>query len=230
MDEVLSHGLGYNPDFRFWNRGYLPHIDAPLYAQMVTFRLADALPAAVVEEIKRRRADGDCRDVEAAWAEPWLDAGHGSCILNDPNDAEIVADVLLRGDGQHYALFAWVVMPNHVHVVFQPFANESLSCIMHAWKSASAHRIQNRRGQSGRLWQRGYFDRLIRNEVHLTRAIQYVEYNPVAADLVSASSAWAWSSAYIREAADPLASQAVGARPESWSQVTTSPMVSSAER
>jgi REP element-mobilizing transposase RayT len=194
-DDVLSRDLGFDPSFRFWNRGYLPHIEAPEHVQMVTFRLADALPKRVVEEIQHRRAQGTCREVEAAWAEPWLDAGHGSCLLREPENADIVARALHHGDGAQYDLLAWVIMPNHVHVVFRPNEAEMMSDILHSWKSFTAHQIQRRTGASGRLWQRGYFDRLIRDDRHLLRALDYVEQNPVAAELVEAASDWLWSSA-----------------------------------
>lgn len=217
--DVLAGDLDYRPEFERWDRGYLPHIEAPGHAQLVTFRLADALPKRVVEEIKRRSAAGEFRSTEAAWAEPWLDAGHGSCVLRSPKNALVVAEALTYGDRVRYDLFAWVVMPNHVHVIFQPYNLTTMSDIIHTWKSYSVHQINRRLGTTGRLWQRGYFDRVIRDEQHLQRAVDYVEYNPVAADLVQDATSWPCSSKTW-----------FYTRPDECSQATTSAIVSSAGR
>ena len=54
-------------------------------------------------------------------------------------------------------------MPNHVHVVFQPAPGHALASILHAWKSFTGKRIHALLGRTGRLWQREYDDRMIRN-------------------------------------------------------------------
>src|SRR5205814_1882648 len=54
--------------------------------------------------------------------ERYLDAGYGTCYMNDDRVAAVVANALLHFEGSRYSLAAWCVMPNHVHVVVQPFA------------------------------------------------------------------------------------------------------------
>ncbi len=187
--------LGYCPSHRVYRRGYLPHIDAPWHPQMVTWRLEDALPESVRRRMRSESGRHPRRGSELAMADPWLDAGHGECILQDPVNAQLVLDTLLHDTGRRYLLMAWVVMPNHVHVVVKPYATQPLSRIIGTWKSVSAHRIQKRRGRRGRLWQRGYFDRLIRNDRHLAQTVLYIENNPVRAGLVDTPEDWPWSSA-----------------------------------
>jgi hypothetical protein len=108
----------------------LPHFDSPEVTQAITFRLADALPRDVVAARKDETAAAHRRRLSAA-----LDAGHGECLLRDRALAEIVEAALLHGVGIRYELFAWVIMPNHVHVLFAPIAGNRLTDIVHAWKS-----------------------------------------------------------------------------------------------
>jgi hypothetical protein len=105
------------------SRGYLPHFEIAELIQHVTFHLADSMAKEAVE-----RMDGEIRclppekrDTERRKRiEAWMDAGHGSCILRESAVAGMVQNSLLFFDGQRYRLLAWVVMPNHVHVLFQP--------------------------------------------------------------------------------------------------------------
>ena len=102
-------------------------------------------------------------------AEKWLDEGHGACLLKDGQARRIVEDALRHFDGMRYALYAFVVMPNHVHVLFMPEKGEALSRILHSWKSFTAHQLSDRVTGGGAVWQKESWDRLIRNEEHFRR-------------------------------------------------------------
>jgi len=80
-------------------------------------------------------------------------------------------------------MFSFVVMPNHVHVLFAPMRKWPLEKIVHSWKRQSAVRINRLIGASGVLWQRDYFDRLVRNEQHFARCVRYIRSNPEKAHL-----------------------------------------------
>ncbi|MEO8725276.1 MAG: transposase [Acidobacteriaceae bacterium] len=97
--------------------------------------------------------------------------------------AQIVQDCLLHSNGLRYRLFAWCVMPNHVHAIIGVLATSSLEQIMHTWKSFTAKRINRDVARSGAVWQREYFDRLLRNEAEQARAVRYVLRNPEKAGL-----------------------------------------------
>ena len=87
-------------------------------------------------------------------------------------------------------------MPNHVHVVIEVVENWTLAKIAHSWKSFTAGEVNAVLERRGRLWQREYFDRFIRDERHLFRAIEYVDWNPVKAGFCRRPEDWRFSSAW----------------------------------
>ena len=142
------------------------------------------------------------RDVERRKrVDAWIDAGHGSCALRKPGIADMVQGSLLTFDSERYRLLAWVVMPNHVHVLFQPIAGWTVAKIVAAWKKFTARKICDDRRDSGEgpsapVWHREYRDRYIRDQKHLEQAVEYIHLNPVKAGFVVTAESWRWSSAY----------------------------------
>jgi REP element-mobilizing transposase RayT len=177
----------------WYTRGYLPHYDQPGTIQMVTFRLADAMPASLRHEWAGLLAIEDERE-QRTKLEEYLDRGRGACGLRDARAAAAVEAVLLRFNGQRYRLTAWVVMPNHVHVVFELW-EMPLGRLLKAWKGAGANAVNRILGRSGELWQTEYWDRYMRDEAHFRKAQHYIEWNPVKAGLVRTPEAWTFSSA-----------------------------------
>ncbi|MEM7600587.1 MAG: transposase [Verrucomicrobiota bacterium] len=117
----------------------------------------------------------------------WLDRGAGKCYLRDSDLAEVVAAALHHFDGARYDLDSFVVMPNHVHVLFQPKRGETLAKVMKSWKGYTSRELNRRLGRSGRIWQEDYWDRLIRSQRHLAWTREYIRQNPVKARLTRIS-------------------------------------------
>ena len=88
-------------------------------------------------------------------------------------------------DGRQYRLDAFSIMPNHVHVLFQPSIRqdipESLSSIMHSLKRNTAKRANAELCRSGPFWEHETFDYYIRNRGEWKRLVRYVLENPVKA-------------------------------------------------
>lgn len=196
-DTIGSAGVSptrTNTGNRWRSRGYLPHLDRPGHVQMITFRLADALPAAVSSQIRldpTRPTSARARRQLAVI----MDSGHGSCHLRDPRIANLVEGTLFHHDGTKYHLLCWVVMPNHVHVLVETLPGCPLAGIVQGWKLFSAKVANRLLGCEGRFWQPEYFDRAIRDERHFADAVRYIHSNPVKAGLVRETAEWAFSSA-----------------------------------
>ena len=208
-EEIRAAGTAALPGTPRWrSRGYLPHFDAASICQHLTFRLADSLPQSVLTQVTaecRKHTAAKAKLLQRVLLEEHLDKSYGGCLLREPRFAVLVQNALFHGDGQRYRLIAWAVMPNHVHVLIEQQAGWSLGRVLNSWKSFTAHeivRLLARPAETAKqVWQREYWDRFIRDEIHLLKAIEYIHNNPVKAGLVRAANEWPWSS--MHEAAVP---------------------------
>ena len=78
-------------------------------------------------------------------------------------------------------------MPNHVHVLARPYsdADYPLEKLVQGWKGFSANAIGKILAEAPRpFWQDEYFDRIVRDEEHLWRSLQYIGSNAQRANLV----------------------------------------------
>ena len=175
----------------------LPHWQQLGGVYFVSFRLGDAVPRPLMDQWLGERAlwlglhpppwsDEMEREYHARFTaeiERWLDAGHGACVLRQAAGATIVAEALRYFEGTRCQMFSWVIMPNHVHVLFTLVAGHALEDVLYSWKIFSAGRINALKGATGQLWQRDYFDRLVRDAEHFGRCVRYIRKNPAKAGL-----------------------------------------------
>ena len=191
-DEAKAKGfLGWH------QRGYLPHFDAPWVTQFITLRLADSLPASRRGEWEHLLKIEDDRERRRR-LEAYLDLGWGECWLRQPPIAALVENALRFFDGERYTLAAWVVMPNHLHILVEVW-DTPLSKLAKSWKDFTARKANKLLRRRGGFWEREYLDTLIKGEEHRRRAVRYIEHNPVKAKLVRSPADWPWSSARFRD-------------------------------
>jgi hypothetical protein len=148
----------------------LPHLTNDNGIYSVTFRLADSLPKSVLVAWKQERdeiiakatehgqqlsktEDDRLKRLLSLRIESYLDTGAGECWMKHPEIADLVERALKHFDRQRYELLCWCVMPNHVHVVVQPYSGYELSEIEHSWKSFTAHQANKLLRRSGVFWQ-----------------------------------------------------------------------------
>jgi REP element-mobilizing transposase RayT len=188
-------------DAGWHSRGYLPHFDGGEIAQTLNLHLADSLPQTVLRAWMNELAKDSPSNMDAVLRrriERYLDQGYGSCALRDARVAGMVQKSLLHFDGERYHLSAWVVMPNHVHMLVRPDGEWSLSTIMKSLKSFTSHEANKMLRQTGQFWMEDYFDRYVRNAKHFDYAVAYIENNPVKARLCKKPEDWPFSSAWFR--------------------------------
>ena len=186
------------PNTGWHYRGYLPHYDQPELSQFITFRLNDSLPQSLLLELRQVNANYHAPTTRQV-IEKYLDRGSGNCLLSNPGVARIVKECLLAKHDKEYNLHAWVIMPNHVHVLLSTIPENSISNIIKSWKSISSRRIYKLTHESRSIWQRDYFDRYMKSEKQFAATQLYIEYNPVKAGLVRVPGDWLFSSARKEE-------------------------------
>ncbi|MBN1360541.1 MAG: valine--tRNA ligase [Sedimentisphaerales bacterium] len=222
---ILPSNENEEPEINKRHGRYLPHWSKEGAIYAITFRLVDAVPAEVSESwrFQRRdlieRAQPQARHLSAAEQielqrlhsekiEAFLDAGHGQCLLRDPELAQIVQHALKHFDGERYELIAWAVMPNHVHAIVRPLPGHELPKLVHSWKSFTAKDINQHLGRQGTVWMDEYYDHLIRDEKDFINQVEYVLANPENAGLED----WAWCGVGEERGQDALGTRGRDAR------------------
>lgn len=173
-------------------RTSLPHWEQNEKLQFVTFRLKDSLPADVVsninnelhalsnkefnqlsrsEKIKYIKHKNKLLDLS-------LDKCHGECHLNDSSLRILLEKVIQEGNNREYDILSYIIMPNHVHLLLQMLEDHTLRESLKKIKGKSSFLINRVLGRKGALWQRESYDRIIRNDEHLNRCIEYIRNNP----------------------------------------------------
>ena len=188
-------------DPRYWHsRGYLPHFDQDGFTQFITFRLADSVPQTVLDKWRSELHNGEISDaLFRRRVEYYLDQNYGEGTLRKPAIANMVEEALLKWDGERYRLIAWVLMPNHVHLLMLPLESYSVADIMHSIKSFTSHEANKLLKQSGHFWAKEYYDRYIRDSRHFASTIAYIENNPVKARLCETPEDWPYGSAHLKQ-------------------------------
>jgi REP element-mobilizing transposase RayT len=193
----------------FIRYGQLPHWEQPGATYFITWRTADSIPSGVLQRWKVERAvwlrHHDIDPLGADWRErlqrlpraarldyhvrftaAWmgcLDQCHGECVLRQAELSQIVDENLRHLDEREYLLAAFVVMPNHVHVLVQFPDEGQLGSRTKAWKHYTATEINAQLGRQGRFWQKESFDHLVRSPEQFESLRLYIATNPATAGL-----------------------------------------------
>jgi REP element-mobilizing transposase RayT len=119
----------------------------------------------------------------------------GPLWLKGPGIANLMAQAIQKGESERsfYHLHAWVVMPNHVHLLILPRKPlPVITCWLKGSTARQANQLLGRIGQP--FWQDESFDRWVRNDREFERIARYIEDNPVSAGLATSAALWPWSS------------------------------------
>lgn len=163
----------------------LPHWQQESVLQFVTFRLGDSLPASKLNAWRENRKifldqnpkpwteekEFEYRRLFTQRFEEYLDEGAGSCIFLDTENRHLMESILMKFHGEKYIHESWVIMPNHLHLLFKPLT--PLEKIIQSWKSVFSHKYAK-----GSIWQDRYRDTLIRDSKHYANCVRYIRRNP----------------------------------------------------
>ena len=178
-------------------RRNLPHREQAEATYFVTFRLGDSVPEHLLDQWRdelrswlkhhpepwNNDTAGEDRVRFEETRERWLDQSHGSCLLRHAKAAQATANALQHFHGDRYVLDAFVIMPNHVHSLLKPLTDNTLSGILHSWKSFTARQINKLLARDGQVWMPESYDHIVRNRQELIAFREYIAANPVKAKL-----------------------------------------------
>lgn len=133
---------------------------------------------------------------------------HRQAVFAGEEDYARFLEILVRSAPQNdFEIWAYSLMPNHIHLVGVPQRQDSLARTFHAVQMLYARYVNAKRGTGGHLWQGRFFSCAL-DEPHVHAALRYVEMNPVRAGLVSMPEEYRWSSAraHLAGERDPVLS------------------------
>lgn len=171
----------------------LPHLCQEGVVYFVTFRLRDSIPQSRLQYWRWQseqwlqqhpppHSEADLEQIRNLClrrVERFLDRGHGSCLLKAAEARDSLESPMRERDGVDYALGDYVIMPNHVHILFRPLATVELGELLGPWRSISAKEISRLTGHQGALWQEEQFDHIVRGPESLTKFRRYIQNNPL---------------------------------------------------
>jgi len=217
----------------FYQRN-MPHFQPSGYTYFVTFRLANSLPNHIVLKLredykehlkqlshlenskeKTQKYYGFQDDYFAEF-DRHLDTYHKSpCWLADEKIAGITKNAIHFYDKKNYDLICYCIMPNHVHLILTPIADQIsdsavalnksrngppetdsryiVTAILQNIKKFTAVKCNKILNRSGSFWQHESYDHVVRDEKELVRFFNYTLNNPVKANLVNTPEEWRWS-------------------------------------
>jgi putative transposase len=148
-----------------------------------------------------------------ARADEWLDNRSFVRHFQIAALAKLIVDSFRHFAAVRYDVFAFVVMPSHLHWIFRPRESwirthktsadrTPREVILHTFKRHTALKCNELLGQEGQFWQDESYEHCVRDEEEFLRCVDYVETNPVKAGLVTEPEKWPYSSAAIRNSTD----------------------------
>ena len=190
-------------NIEFYKRN-LPHFQTRGQIFFVTWVLASAIPKKMLKKLESKNEDN--KSSRNKWQTYFKnindllnDSNNKSDFLQNPRMATIVANTLKFWDNKRITLYAFSIMPNHVHTIMEVYKTDEqgnelyLAEILESIKKFSARECNKVLHRSGRFWQHESFDRIIRNREDLYYTINYILDNPVKAGLCKKRKNWKWS-------------------------------------
>ena len=157
------------------------------------------------KHLRRRETGFNCRLLT-------FSCYHQFQLFGKPAIRDVFMHALARARDKHgFELFAWVDMPEHVHLLVRPQPDQLwhpiaaalktsvARTVVHRWRTLRAPILPRMTDMHGkpRFWQRGGgFDRNVRSMAEFTREVRYIHRNPVAAELVARPEEWPHSSVH----------------------------------
>jgi REP element-mobilizing transposase RayT len=160
-----------------YHKRNLPHIQIENMVNFITFRTFLS-----VDEYLQRLNNLNLPTKEKQYQiDKYLDNSSNGAYFYD-RTLQKMREILFEFDGLSYELIAFAIMPNHIHLIILP--KMDLAVIMKQLKGKSAKSLNEILGFCGKFWAREYYDKVIRDEKHLWKTVEYILNNSIKAGLV----------------------------------------------
>lgn len=205
-----------------YHRNNLPHFQQPGQAYFLTWNLKDAIPAKAfqdytlqmealqkqIKDFKEKKSkesmiinlQQEYDHLRRKYLKAYNDMLDAECNpsvnLLKPENIDIISNTFKYWEGKKLHNYAFTIMSNHIHWVFQLLEKDDngriiyLEDILQSVKRYSANKINKVENRQGSLWQKESFDTTIRNLEHMAKAINYTLNNPVNAGLIANWKQW----------------------------------------
>mgnify|MGYP000353068509 FL=1 len=113
---------------------------------------------------------------------------------NDQDHQRFIEGLVASRDQSGCSLHAYVLMPNHYHLLLTPPTGNALSEFMQSIGRRYVRYFNKEYQRSGTLWEGRYKSSLVDSEAYLLQCYRYIEDHPVRSNIVSAANQHQWSS------------------------------------
>ena len=155
----------------------LPHINAIEHFQFLTFRTNDSIDSFIQKLIEDKSIKQNIKQFKI---DNLLDKSSNGAYLND-DILSFLYDFFIEMDDDIYDLVSFVIMPNHIHMLFKQI--KPIDVTIRTIKSKSAIGINKLLGKSGKFWASDYYDKVIRDEEHFDKVYNYIRNNALRVGL-----------------------------------------------
>lgn len=130
-------------------------------------------------------------------------------FADDSDRALYLRELAELADAHRLAIHAYVLMPNHVHLLVTPAQRETLARVMQALGRRYVRHFNDRHRRTGTLWEGRYRSTVVETDRYLLACMRYIDMNPVRAGLVAEPALYRWSSHthHVGLRADPIVTE-----------------------
>jgi REP element-mobilizing transposase RayT len=162
---------------RIFMHSNLPHISQESHYQFITFRTKDSTD----DFVKSLLANYNIKSKETQYKiDKYLDSSLKGAYLND-EIIDLAKDYILKIEKNLCEVISFIIMPNHIHILL--IQKTDLTKIIQYLKGGLAYIINKKLNKKGSLWQKTYFDKIIRDEKHFGITYEYIKNNAIKAGL-----------------------------------------------
>lgn len=109
----------------------------------------------------------------------------------DMRAAQIIIDAIKwLHEQKRWTCKAYVVMPDHIHMVVVLGSEQSLSSVMSSFGKYTARKLNDFMGSKGQIWQHGFYDHCLRKDESYIKHLRYICENPLRKGWVEKVEDW----------------------------------------